>query len=211
VTTPVTIRWDHPLVTRDPGRTLAVEPLSPERWPSLATLFSEGGDPKWCWCTFWRYRAQGDGWRTAAGNRADLEARVTEDPTPGLVAVESERVVGWCSLGPRSAFERLQRSRTIPQLDDRPSWAIVCFVVARDARGTGITRTLIDGAVEYAASHGAPAIEAYPADLSAGRISSAAAYTGTLSTFLAAGFEVVADTTSRTGGRPRVAVRRELG
>jgi GNAT superfamily N-acetyltransferase len=190
--------------------TLVVEPLSPARWPSLAALFSEGGDPKWCWCTFWRHRSSGDFSRTAADNRAELEARAAHDPAPGLIALDGDRAVGWCSLGPRSAFERLERSRTIPRLDDRPVWAIVCFVVARDARGTGVTRLLLDAAVAYAAERGAPALEGYPADLSDGRISNAAAYTGTLSTFLAAGFVVVAETTSTTGGRPRVLVRREL-
>ena len=28
---------------------LAVLPLSPDRFPDLAALFEEGGDPKWCW------------------------------------------------------------------------------------------------------------------------------------------------------------------
>jgi hypothetical protein len=44
-----------------------------------------------------------------------------------------------------------------------------------------------------------------------GRIRAAAAYVGSMSTFLAAGFELVSDTDSSTGGRPRVVVRRELG
>ena len=109
------------------------------------------------------------------------------------------------------ARRRSVRSRTIPRLDDRPVWAIVCFVVGEGARGTGLTRALIDAAVEYAADHGAPAIEAYPADMGEGRISAAAAYVGSMSTFLATGFELVSDTDSSTGGRPRVVVRREIG
>ena len=91
----------------------------------------------------------------------------------------------------RQAFDRLERSRTIPRLDDRPVWAIVCFVVGESVRGMGLTRALIDAAVAYAADHGAPAIEAYPADMGEGRITAAAAYVGSLSTFLAAGFELV--------------------
>ena len=29
---------------------LTILPLTPERFPDLAALFEEGGDPKWCWC-----------------------------------------------------------------------------------------------------------------------------------------------------------------
>ena len=190
---------------------LAVEPLTPARWAGLRVLFSEGGDPKWCWCMFWRYRARDFARRTVAGNRAQLEAMAADEPAPGLVAIDGERVVGWVSLGPRSAFERLERSRTIPRIDDRPVWSIVCFVVGREARGSGLSRILIDAAVSFARDRGAPAIEAYPADVGGERITPSAAYTGTLSTFLAAGFVRVADTDSSTGGRPRVVVRRELG
>ena len=27
-------------------------------WDTLAALFREGGDPRWCWCQFWRMRAK---------------------------------------------------------------------------------------------------------------------------------------------------------
>ncbi len=160
---------------------------------------------------FWRYRARDYAERSVALNRAELEARADEDPALGLVALDGDRALAWCSLGPRTAFDRLERSRTIPRFDERPVWAIVCFVVAAAARGTGLTRALIEAAVAYAAEHGAPAIEAYPADMTEGRIGDAAAYVGALSTFLATGFAIVSETGSSSGGRPRLVVRRELG
>jgi GNAT superfamily N-acetyltransferase len=195
----------------DSRQHIAVEPLTPARWAGLQALFSEGGDPKSCWCMFWRHRAKDFANRTVTEHRAELQALAGDEPAPGLVAIDGERVVGWVSLGPRDAFERLERSRSIPRTDDRPVWSIVCFVVGREARGSGLSRTLIDAAVGYAGDHGAPAVEAYPADVGDERISPSAAYTGTLSAFLAAGFVRVADTDSSTGGRPRVVVRRELG
>jgi GNAT superfamily N-acetyltransferase len=128
-----------------------------------------------------------------------------------VVAIEDGRVVGWCSIGPRTDFERLERSRTIPRLDDRPVWSVVCFVVGKDSRGRGVARHLLDGAVAFARSRGAPAVDAYPVDPGDGRMTDAYAYTGTLSTFLSAGFQIVAPTTSTAGGHPRVIVRRDLG
>jgi hypothetical protein len=34
------------------GPELEIHALSAKRLPDLAALFSEGGDPKWCWCAF---------------------------------------------------------------------------------------------------------------------------------------------------------------
>jgi hypothetical protein len=74
-----------------------------------------------------------------------------------------------------------------------------------------VASALLEAAVEQARAAGAPAIEAYPADPGPKRLPAAAAYTGILSMFEAAGFSKTADTQSRTGGVPRVVVRRELG
>ena len=59
------------------GRPLAIEPLTPPRFPDLAALFEEGGDPKWCWCTYFRVRGRDWTNSTATGNREELE-RLTE-------------------------------------------------------------------------------------------------------------------------------------
>jgi GNAT superfamily N-acetyltransferase len=190
---------------------LSIEPLTPDHFADLAALFNEGGDPRWCWCMYWRDRSSVSATKSTAVRRSELEALAAGDLPPGVVARDGGGVVGWCSIGPRTDFQRLEHSRTIPRLDDRPVWSIVCFVVAKARRGRGLTRRLLDGAVALAASHDAPAVEAYPADPGATRMTDAYAYTGTLGTFLAAGFEIVAPTTSRTGGRPRVVVRKELG
>jgi GNAT superfamily N-acetyltransferase len=193
--------------------TIEIRPISPELWPGLEELFRQRGssDAPWCWCVYWRWRARDFAASTVAANRAALRALVDREPAPGVVAVEDGHVVGWCSVGPRADYERLERSRTIPRLDDRPTWAIVCFVVGRSARGRGVARALLGGAIAYAEANHAPAVEAYPAALPEGeRIPASSAYTGTLGMFIDAGFRLVAETGSRTGGAPRVMVRRDL-
>src|SRR5262245_57164149 len=112
---------------------LAIVPLIPERFPDLAALFEEGGDPKWCWCMY--FRARGRDWSnsTAAGNRAELEALTERPLAPGLVAYADARAVGWVSLGPREDYERLSYSKVLAPIDDTPVWSIVCFVVSRKA------------------------------------------------------------------------------
>jgi ribosomal protein S18 acetylase RimI-like enzyme len=193
-----------------PATDLRILPLTPDRVADLATLFDAGGDPKWCWCTY--YRVRGRDWTnsSAAANRAHLERLSADTPAPGLVAYEGDAVVGWVSLGPRETYERLAYSKTAAPVDDRPVWSIVCFVVARQQRGRGIAEALLAAAVEHARSHGATMLEAYPVDTAGQRIASANAFRGTLSMYERAGFEVVARRQATAGSPPRPIVRRAL-
>jgi GNAT superfamily N-acetyltransferase len=170
---------------------VTVHPLTADRWDDLAALFQEGGDPKWCWCQF--YRERGLDWSnsTAADNRDRLASLTRAGPPPGLVAYQGERAVGWVSLAPRPAFERLTHAKLLAPVDDKPVWSIVCFVVSRSARGRGVAKALLEGAIAWARTQGATILEAYPADTGGRRIPAANAYHGTLSMFEDAGFEVV--------------------
>jgi GNAT superfamily N-acetyltransferase len=189
---------------------LSIVPLSPEIWPALADLFSAGGDPKWCWCQFWR--KPGSNWSntTPDANRRDLRALLDEDGlAPGLVALEDGKAIGWVGLGPREAFPRLARSRTLPQLPGEAIWSVNCFVVARTARRKGVAEAMLRAAVAYAEEHGAKIVEGYPVDTSGSRIPSASVYTGTRRMFERAGFlEAAPTTSSAASGAPRLVMRR---
>lgn len=169
-----------------------VLPLTPARFADLATLFEEGGDPKWCWCTYFRSRGRDWSNSTADGNRGELNALAKRDLAPGLVAYRDDQAVGWVSLAPRDDYERLATSKILAPLDDLPVWSIVCFVVSRQSRGQGIAASLLDAAIAYARSHGATTLEAYPVEVPEGeRIPAANAFHGTLTMFERAGFTVV--------------------
>lgn len=131
------------------------------------------------------------------------------DPAPGLLAYADGRPVGWVSVAPREDYDRLTSSRVRPRIDDTPVWSIVCFVVSRSARGQGLTTRLLDAAMDDATERGAQWLEAYPVDAGDARIAAAVGYTGLLSTFLAAGFEVVHEIDSPQSTVRRVIVRRE--
>ena len=128
------------------------------------------------------------------------------------MALRDGVAVGWVGLGPREAFPRLARSRTIPQLPGEHVWVVNCFVVAKDARRSGVAGALLEAAVAYAAEHGARLVEGYPVQTGGERMASASAYTGTEGMFERAGFETASTTTSKArGGRPRVVMRRTAG
>ena len=189
-----------------------VVPLTPDRWNDVAALFGEGGDPRTCWCMFWRVRSKDWSFANAVEAREGLHRLVAagRDPAPGLIAYEGGRAVGWVSVGPRDEYDRLVHSKVRPPIDERPVWSIVCFVVSRTARRRGLTTHLLDAAVAYARDHGAPALEAYPVRPATDRIPAAVGYTGLLSTFEAAGFEVVREIDSPGSTVQRVIVRREV-
>jgi len=195
---------------------LEIVPLTPARLPDLAALFGQGGDPRDCWCSFWRTRQE---WPVKleariAANRAVLEDAVrrlqAEDRAPGLVAYRGAEAVGWISLGPRTDYERLEHSTVLARIDDKPVWSVVCFVVGRRSRGRGVAKAMLDAAIAYARGHGATLIEAYPTDTHGKRISAADAYRGTLSMFERAGFEVAARRQANATSPVRPIVRRRV-
>jgi len=191
---------------------LEIVPLTPDRWDDMAALFDEGGDPKTCSCMFWRVRSKDWSFANAAEARDGMHRLVDEarDPAPGLLGYRDGRAVAWVSVAPREDYERLTNSRVRPKLDDSPVWSVVCFVVSKTARGEGLTTQLLDAATDYARAHGAPGLEAYPVDPGDGRIPAALGYTGLLSTFEAAGFEVVHEIDSPQATVRRVIVRRAI-
>jgi GNAT superfamily N-acetyltransferase len=193
------------------ARDVEVRPLTRETWPDLSALFGEGGDPKTCWCMFWRVRSKDWSFANAAEARDGMRALVEADPdpAPGLIAYADGRPIGWVSVAPRDHYQRIVNSRVRPALDDVPVWSIVCFVVSRAARGQGVTTRLLDAAMDYARAHGAPALEAYPVRPTARRVPAAVGYTGLLSTFEKAGFRVVHEIDSPQATVQRVIVRRE--
>jgi GNAT superfamily N-acetyltransferase len=192
-----------------------VTPLDTSLWPGLSEMFAQGGDPKNCWCTFWRFPNAQLAPMSTDDKRAWLHnAATTHDArsaAPGLVAHEGGRALGWVSVAPRGDYGRLAKSRTIPRIDGDDVWSVVCFAIGREGRGRGLSTRLLAEAAQFATAGGAGVLEAYPVAVPAGaRIPAAAAYSGVESLFLAAGFSRVAETTSSAAGYPRVVVRRTL-
>ncbi len=186
---------------------LEVVPATDARWPDVVELLGGNGE-RGCWCQSWRGAQAGFGRADPGANRNALQAQVAAGPpAPGVIAYQGSEPVGWCGLAPVAALPRLRRSRTIPRVDDAPVWAIGCFVVKAGFRRRGVARALLDGAVAYARSQGAPGIEAYPIDPGPARVSTSFGFTGFVPMFERAGFRVVAPTTARSAGLPRWVMR----
>ena len=172
---------------------LVIHPLTPDRWDDLAALFGPRGATGGCWCMYWRLpRSQYDAMK-GEGNRVAFEAIVAEaERPPGLLAYLDDTPVGWCAVAPREEYPALERSRVLTRVDDAPVWSITCFFVAKRARRQGVTRALIEAAVEFAGEHGARIVEGYPIEPRSAEAPPVFAWTGLVSAFERCGFVEVA-------------------
>lgn len=130
------------------------------------------------------YRDRKSHLMSAAQKKVGMRKRIQAGTPVGILAYEGDEPVGWCSVAPRETYPKLERSRTMPGVDDAPTWTILCFFVRRSHRGAGVTTALLEGAVDYAREEGAEIIEGYPFDTAG--ISST--HRGHSSIFRAAGF-----------------------
>jgi GNAT superfamily N-acetyltransferase len=186
-----------------------VVPAAPTHWPDVETLLG-GDEDRGCWCQYWRLSSAGYSARGSGGGPRLMRARLESAPAPGMIAYLDSAAIGWCGIGPRAEMERLARSRTIPRLDEKAVWSIVCFLVRVGYRRRGVARALLDGVIAYARDRGAAGLEAYPIDPEGRRVDVAFAYVGTTSMFERAGFRRVVETASRSAGRPRWLMRLDL-
>ena len=175
-----------------------VAPLEPARWADFVKLFGPRGACAGCWCMFPRLRTAE--WRTqGVSNRRSMKRIVDAGDPPGLLAYEGGEAVGWIAVAPRESYPRLERSRILKPVDEERVWSVMCFFVARDARGRGITVKLLRAACDHVAAQGGRILEGYPVDPKGGRYAPAFAWHGLAAAFRAAGFKEVA---RRSPGRP---------
>lgn len=193
----------------DDGMSWETFRLTPDRFNDFADVVNPNRRPTHCWCLSHRLRAK-DIEELGQGDREQAMRRLCErDNPPGVVTYLNGMPVGWCSIGPRADIPRLARSRLIRPVDAIPVWSIICVVVRGGYRRKGVTAHLIEGAVQYAASRGAPAVEAYPVDPE-GRMDTTMAFVGTRSMFEKAGFQMAGTTNAVASRLPRLIMRRSL-
>lgn len=165
-------------------------------------------DANVCWCL--SYRLPGSENLSLTGTARGARVRnLMKDGPPGVLAYEGDEVVGWAAVH-RRADTAFATNRKIPHVDDLDVWSVWCIRVRPGHRGRGISHALLAGAVEYARSCGAPAVEGYPVDNKGEKVDLTMAYVGTRSLFRKAGFRKAADTESVLNGFPRVLMRLDL-
>ena len=187
-----------------------VRPATLARFDDVATVLGpKRPDASVCWCLSHRIDSRLNRELVGPARGEYLRSLCGRDVAPGVLAYDGDTVVGWAAVAPRAELP-FARSTKIPHVDDLPVWSVFCIRVRPGNRGRGISRDLLEGAVDYARSKGAPAVEGYPVDNQGQRVDLTMAYVGTRKLFENAGFHKVADTDAVSGGYPRVLMRLSL-
>jgi GNAT superfamily N-acetyltransferase len=141
------------------------KPLTPARWHDFETLFGINGACGGCWCMTWRQSNKDFQQKKGARNKRAMKKLVESGKPPGIIAYAGREPVGWISVAPREQFVRLQGSKVLAPVDDRPVCSVTCFFVRKDFRKQGLTIELLNAAAEFARQEGATILEGYPYDL----------------------------------------------
>lgn len=173
-------------------------PLTEETWQDLVALFGEKGASSGCWCMWWRTEDKKQfELNKGEKNRQALLELVRAGIVPGIIAYRGTEPVGWCSVAPREQFPRLDKTRNLQKVDDKPVWSIVCLFVGRQFRRQGVTYFLLRSAIEHVRNSGGKILEGYPLE-PMGETIAAFVNGGFKSTYLDVGFKEVL----KRGSRP---------
>ncbi|WP_223627775.1 GNAT family N-acetyltransferase [Microbacterium sp. EST19A] len=186
--------------------TITTEVATTARWDDVQHALTGGGDGASCQC-IWPVLSNKDWNETTTPQRTEmLRAEIDDGPPPGIIVYVDGEAAGWIRIGPRTKQARVPRTRIIAAastepFDDDSVWAVTCFVVRREHRGSGLNLELLRAAVDFARGSGARLIEGYPVDTGGAKQRTNDLFHGTVGTFLAAGF---AETTELKPGRTLV-------
>jgi GNAT superfamily N-acetyltransferase len=187
-----------------------IRPATIERFDDVAIMLGpKNPNSSVCWCLSHRIDAKTNRALVGRARGEYVKQLCSRTVAPGVLAYDGVEVVGWAAVAPRSELP-FARSTKIPHVDELPVWSVWCIRVRPGHRGKHISHALLEGAVAYARAQGAPAVEGYPVDNKGQRVDLTMAYVGTRKLFEDAGFVKAAETSSVSGGFPRVLMRRDL-
>src|SRR6266545_4776535 len=115
------------------ARALRCVPATAERWKDVEELFGSRGACGGCWCMAWRKKKKEFDAGKYDVNRRALKKLTASKVPPGMLLYSGDEVVGWCSIAPRADFVRLEASRVLAPVDDKPVWSVSTGAKTREA------------------------------------------------------------------------------
>lgn len=159
---------------------LTIKPVDLSSWNDFEAFFE--GRLSYCWCMAWRMTKEESKNNNSTCRKEFIKQRIQANIPVGLLAYCDNNPIAWCSVAPRETYQKLNGDESLNDV-----WSIACFYILKEFRGLGIIDVLIEKAKEFARSHGAKHLEAYPVEAD----SPSYRFMGHVSTFEKAGFSFV--------------------
>ena len=149
----------------------------------------------------WRVPRGGKAWEECKGekNRLAFKRLVKAGKVHGCLAFAGVVPVGWCCVGPRADFLRLQNIKKLQTKWTAGTWSVTCFFIRSPWRRKGVATKLLAEATRVAKANGACELEAYPIKPYTDNVPAAFAWTGVPILFEKHKF---VDVTPRENSRP---------
>jgi len=172
---------------------IEIHPVTADRRADLLVLFGEKGAYSHCWCTWYLLTNKAFNVASPAERKTILLGQVDGGLEPGLLAYREGVPVGWCAVGPRERYARMNAPRAISHkpIDNQPAWVISCFYIDKQHRNTGVATALLAATVDHARSRGADLLEGFPWDKPMIDDSWGTMFVGSRKMFANAGFDLV--------------------
>lgn len=184
---------------------LSFQELTTKNWFQFEKLMGEKGGCGGCWCMAFRLPTKEFNENKYEGNKELMYSLVKDRQPIGLLAFYEDEPVAWLALAPREDYIKIEKSRTLIRVDDKPVWSITCFFVKKEYRRGGVSKALIKGAIDFARLKNIQTLEAYPALPYSEKVPDAFLWVGVLSSFLVNGFKIV-----KQNGKSRAIVRLDV-
>ena len=173
---------------------LKFELLTKNNWDKFVELFGPNGACANCWCMY--YRLLSPDYKASLKNGLNKDAMqklVWESKPTGILAMYNNKAVAWCAFSPREDFVRIEKSKVLKHIDNRPVWSIPCFFIHKEFRKNGVSGAVLNAVIGYARNHKIGIIEAYPVVASEAKVTDTSAWPGFLNTYTRAGFVIAGE------------------
>lgn len=171
---------------------LKIAPLSADNWNDFEALFGAKGACGGCWCMYWRLHNADFNRMKGEQNKLAMHMLVQAKEVVGFLAYIDKHAVGWISVSPRQAFVRLDTSRTLKPIDDKPVHTLSCFFIQKQHRRNGLSVEILKLVIAHSRKSNVKILEAYPVTPKNKTMPDAFAWTGLENSFIKAGFKIVA-------------------
>ncbi|MEP7167945.1 MAG: GNAT family N-acetyltransferase [Bacteroidota bacterium] len=178
-------------MVKENSKKLIVHPLDKSRWNDFVKLFGERGACGGCWCMSWRLKSSDFEKTKSKKNKEAIQKIVNSGEPSGVIGYVNQEPVAWCAVAPREKLIRLENSRVLKPIDDKPVWSVTCFFINKKFRRQGLSVEMLKGVIDYCKNQEVKIIEAYPSELKK-ELPDVFVWTGIASAFAKAGFKEAA-------------------